>query len=151
MLRESSLWKSSSDMICLYGCSLIMYKGKCQSSVAVAGWVPEPKVNKKLIKYFKPVELSGLCRGWESWKLEEGKGRASLVGKWQAVWAGQGSPGNKTKRGRLACHTDMFVSTLVWCSHIMYANCYISFFFFPWEILGWEALKPKRQCRNANM
>lgn len=61
-----------------------MYKGKCQSAAAVAGWVPEPKVNKKLIKYFKPVVV-GAVQGLGKLKAEEGKGRASLVGKWQAV------------------------------------------------------------------
>lgn len=60
---------------------------------------------------------------------EEGKGRASLVGKWQAV-SRAGRPGRETKQGRLVCHTDLFVSMLVCFSHIMYANYYISFYFF---------------------
>lgn len=95
--RGSSPLKSDSDKTCLSGCSLIMCQGKCKPQAAVAGWVPEPKLNQKLIKYFEPVKLAGLCSGWES--CRQRKGRAG-ISSWQLAGCEQGKTVQETRQNR---------------------------------------------------
>ena len=140
-------WNTNSAVTCLWNCSLITWKRSASPRQQWLASFQSQKLNENLVKDLEPPRRAGLWSGGGGWKWRRGKRRASLVGKWQ------GRPsGKQDKTGPTCLSHRRVVSMLVWCSHIMYANCYISLgFFLPREMLSGKALKPKGPGRNAKM